>query len=166
MKFRLDNLPGMIRKIYLKIREQLEDKNHPIIWIIAQFQIAFRHNIEERNAEIQRMHESSSMPDRYGGMHHLSSNPAADTMQDSYAINRGSSIIQKRSFSDTTHEFMNNSLYEQRNTVNDPDIMIRSSREDNKAAAGGFIREAREGIGSGSGQTGPQASSHALNDSA
>ena len=42
----------MIRKIYLKIREQLEDKNHPIIWIISQFQIAFRHNIEEKNAEI------------------------------------------------------------------------------------------------------------------
>jgi len=33
----LDNLKGMVRQIYLKIREQLEDKNHPIIWIIARF---------------------------------------------------------------------------------------------------------------------------------
>lgn len=33
----LDNLPSIIRKIYLKIREQLEDPDHPIILIIACF---------------------------------------------------------------------------------------------------------------------------------
>ena len=35
----------MIRKIFLKIREQLEDPSHPIIWIIAQFQEAFKKDI-------------------------------------------------------------------------------------------------------------------------
>lgn len=48
----LDNLPSIIRKIYLKIREQLEDRSHPIIWIISKFQIAFKHDIEEKLAEI------------------------------------------------------------------------------------------------------------------
>ena len=54
----LDNLPSMIRKIYFKIREQLEDQSHPIIWIIAQFQVAFRHDIEEKLAVIAHMNDS------------------------------------------------------------------------------------------------------------
>ena len=56
----LDKLPSMIRKIYLKIREQLEDDTHPIIWIIKQFQIAFKADIEERIAEVQRMTEEAA----------------------------------------------------------------------------------------------------------
>ena len=55
----------MIRKIYFKIREQLEDKSHPIIWIIKQFQIAFRHDIEEKLAEISRMNESQACGDPF-----------------------------------------------------------------------------------------------------
>lgn len=47
----------------MKIREQLEDKSHPIIWIIKQFQVAFTHDINEKLAEIQRMNDSLTIPD-------------------------------------------------------------------------------------------------------
>lgn len=50
----LDNLPSMIRKIFLKIREQLEDASHPIVWIIRQFQVAFKHDIESKLCELRR----------------------------------------------------------------------------------------------------------------
>lgn len=35
----------MVKKIYFKIREQLEDSSHPIIWIIAKFREAFKRDI-------------------------------------------------------------------------------------------------------------------------
>jgi len=49
----LDNLRGMVRQIFQKIREQLDDETHPIIWIISQFQEAFRRYIEDEIAAIQ-----------------------------------------------------------------------------------------------------------------
>ena len=48
----------MIRKIFLKIREQLEDPTHPIIWIIREFQEAFKHDIETKIADIKRAAQS------------------------------------------------------------------------------------------------------------
>ena len=52
----LDNLRGMSRQIYLKIRDQLEDEAHPICWIISRFQEAFRRYIEDEIADIQNTH--------------------------------------------------------------------------------------------------------------
>ena len=73
------------------------------------------------------MSESQSMPDRYG--------PNAFTQEemvnnDTYAINRGSTFKPSmRSLSDTGTHDLDNSLIEQRKSVNEANKMIRSSRD-------------------------------------
>ena len=48
----VDNLRGMVRSIYLKIKEQLDDDSHPIIYIIKKFQEVFKADIKYQLEEI------------------------------------------------------------------------------------------------------------------
>ena len=49
----LDNLRGMVRQIFLKIKEQLDDDSHPLVWIISRFQDAFKRQVEAEIAQIR-----------------------------------------------------------------------------------------------------------------
>ena len=43
----------MVRQIFLKIKEQLDDESHPIVWIILRFQDAFKRQVEAEIAQIR-----------------------------------------------------------------------------------------------------------------
>lgn len=44
----IQNMPENIKLVFAKIREQLEDKNHPIIRIISSFQREFIKDTKEK----------------------------------------------------------------------------------------------------------------------
>mmetsp|Transcript_35296 Transcript_35296/g.43164 ORF Transcript_35296/g.43164 Transcript_35296/m.43164 type:complete len:92 (+) Transcript_35296:238-513(+) len=91
----------MVRQIFQKIREQLDDETHPIIWIISQFQEAFRRYIEDEIAAIQNSYVTEEAAPYQsvqavglaasGEPYTTSYRPVnGDEMDQFYVINRGS----------------------------------------------------------------------------
>ena len=144
----MGNLRGMVRQIFLKIREQLEDEDHPIVWLIARFQEAFTNDIQAQLGEINQM--SEDLPSSSSHKLSFKALPPAlalsfegrlqyqrvDENDPLYAINRGNSL---RSQSEQGHDVYN-SMREQTPMQHqeiasspNPDLAVRLSRRTSTA---------------------------------
>ena len=55
----VDNLSGVVKRIYVKIREQLDDPSHPLIRIIKDFQFCFMRDMKDKIREINNLHDDN-----------------------------------------------------------------------------------------------------------
>ena len=55
----VDNLSGVVKRIYVKIREQLDDPSHPLIRIIKDFQFCFMRDMKDKLREINTLHDDN-----------------------------------------------------------------------------------------------------------
>ena len=88
-------MQGIVKRIFLQIREQLDEPSHPLIRVIKDFQFVFSQDMKAKIRDVSELQENTDYFRQKSRSEMRKT--SGDEFENLYAINRVSSMVTSQS---------------------------------------------------------------------